>query len=64
MRDGSKSMEQHGSKLNDQNQREEEHKNQTNGLELQVFFCDVHLERFYFSIKVLWVLTEEERKKD
>jgi hypothetical protein len=36
-------MKQHGRELNDQNQREEEHKDQTDWLELQVFFRDMHL---------------------
>lgn len=44
MRNSSKSMEQHGSELNDENQSEEEHKHQTNRFELKVFFRDVHLK--------------------
>lgn len=45
MRNGSESMEQHGSELNDQNQGEEEHKHQTDWLELEIFLCDVNLNR-------------------
>lgn len=44
MGQSSKSMEQHGHKLDDQDQREEEHKHQSNGLQLQVLFADVHLD--------------------
>lgn len=43
MRNGSKSMEQHGSELNNQDQSEEEHEHQTNRLELKILFCDVNL---------------------
>ena len=44
MGQSSKSMEQHGHKLDDQDQCEEEHKHQSNGLQLQVLFADVHLD--------------------
>lgn len=37
------SMEQHRSKLNNQYQREEEYKDQTDWLELKVLFRYVHL---------------------
>lgn len=46
MRDGSKAMEQHGRELNDQNQREEEYKDETDRLELEIFFRDVNLTMF------------------
>ena len=36
-------MEQHGRELDDQNQGEEEHKHQSDGLQLEVLFRDVHL---------------------
>lgn len=48
MRNGAESMEQHSSKLDDQNQCEEEHKHQTDRFELQVFFGNVHLTSFGF----------------
>ena len=34
MGDGAKAMEQHGNKLNDKNEGKEEHKHQTNRLQL------------------------------
>lgn len=46
MRNSSKAMEQHGRELNDQNQRKEEHENETNRFKLQIFFCDVNLKSF------------------
>lgn len=39
------SMEQHGDELDDEDQGEEEHEDQTDGFELQIFLADVHLER-------------------
>lgn len=45
MRNRSETMKQHRSKLDDQNQREEEHKHQTDWLELEIFFCDVNLRK-------------------
>lgn len=45
MRDSSKAMEQHGSELNDQDQREEEHKDETNWLELEILLGDVNLNQ-------------------
>lgn len=44
VRDGAKSVEQHGGKLNDQDQGEEEHKHQTDGFQLQIFLGDDNLE--------------------
>lgn len=43
MGQGAETMEQHGNELDDQNQTEEEHKHQTDGLELQVLFANQHL---------------------
>lgn len=40
---GTETMEQHGRKLDHQNQREEEHKYQTNRFQLKVLLADVHL---------------------
>lgn len=37
------SMEHHGAELNNQNERKEEHKHQSNWLELQVLFGNVNL---------------------
>lgn len=39
----SKTMEQHGHKLDNKNQAEEEDENQTNRFELQVLFSDQNL---------------------
>jgi hypothetical protein len=36
-------MEQHRRKLDDQNQREEEHEHQTDWFELEILFRDVNL---------------------
>lgn len=44
MRNSSEAMEQHRRELNNQNQSEEEHKNQTDWFELKVFLSDVHLK--------------------
>lgn len=44
VRQGSEAMEQHGRELDDQDEGEEEHKHQTDGLQLQIFLTDVHLE--------------------
>lgn len=46
MRQGSESMEQHSRKLDDQDQREEEHEHQTDRFQLEVLFRDVHLDDF------------------
>lgn len=46
-------MEQHGSELNNQNEREEEHKHQTDGLELQILLRDVHLNRVSIGEKYI-----------
>jgi hypothetical protein len=43
MRNRSETMEQHRRKLDDQNQREEEHEHQTDWFELEILFCDVNL---------------------
>lgn len=51
MRQGSEAMEQHGRELDDQNQREEEHKHQTDRFQLEVLFRDVHLG-FEYEVKL------------
>lgn len=43
MGDGAEAMEQHSHKLNDQDEGKEEHKHQTNGLQLQVLLADEDL---------------------
>lgn len=43
MRQCSESMEQHSSKLNDQNESKEKYKHQTDGLQLQIFLGNVNL---------------------
>lgn len=43
VRDSSEPMEQHSGKLDDENEGKEEHKHQTDGLQLEVFFGDQHL---------------------
>lgn len=40
-------MEQHGSELYDYNKREEEHENQTDGFQVQIFFADYDLWTFH-----------------
>lgn len=60
MRQGAETMEQHGRELNYQNQGEEEHKHQTDGLQLEVLFRDVHLgrsQRVSFSSSVRFDVT-------
>jgi hypothetical protein len=55
MRNGSETMEQHGCELNDQDQREEEHKDETNRLELEILLGDVNLKRRKKVLaKALW----------
>lgn len=44
MGDGTKAMEQHGNELDDEDEGKEEHKHQTNGLQLQVFLADEDLK--------------------
>lgn len=43
MRQCSEAMEQHGHKLDDQNEGEKEHKHETDGLQLQILLADVDL---------------------
>lgn len=52
MRDGPETMEQHRSKLDDQNQCKEEHEHQTNRLELKILFRDVNLRTFIALVEV------------
>lgn len=49
MRQGSKAMEQHGTKLDHQDQRKEEHEHQTDRFQLEVLFRDVHLDGWFES---------------
>lgn len=49
MRQGSETMEQHGSKLDHQDQREEEHEHQTDRFQLEILFRDVHLDGWFES---------------
>jgi hypothetical protein len=49
---GSETMEQHSRELNDQNQSEEEHKDQTDGLKLQIFLRDVDLNFLDENIEI------------
>lgn len=37
-------MEQHGDELDDENKGKEEHEDQTDRFELEIFFCDVYLK--------------------
>lgn len=43
MRNGSKAMEQHSNELDDQDEGEEEHEDETNRLQLQVLLTNKHL---------------------
>lgn len=45
MRECAETMEQHGRKLYYQNQGKEEHKDETNRLQLQILLGNVHLYR-------------------
>lgn len=58
VRNRSETMEHHGGELNDQDQREEEHKHQTDGLQLQVLFADVDLRASRISEYDSCVLNE------
>lgn len=49
MRQSAETMEQHSGELNYQNEREEEHKHQSDGLQLKVFFSDVNLSGIHHS---------------
>lgn len=52
-------MEHHGGELNDQNQRKEEHKHQTDRLQLQILLRDVDLREIYdcaVKLEVTWIL--------
>lgn len=44
MRQRAETMEHHPGELDYQDQREEEHEYQTDGLELQIFLCNVNLK--------------------
>lgn len=45
VRQRAEAMEQHGRKLDDQDEREEEHEHQTDGLQLEVLLGDEHLRQ-------------------
>lgn len=53
MSQSSKTMEQHGSKLDDQNESKEEHKYQTDRFQLQIFFGYVHLQEKTYIFVVI-----------
>lgn len=48
--EGTKTMKQHSSELNDQDEGKEEHKDKTNWFQLEIFLGDVNLFFFFFFL--------------
>ena len=55
-------MEQHGDKLNDNDGKEEEHENDTDGLEMKILFCYQDLRIKILLVTLLFGIFQAEQK--